>query len=419
MKKRLASLLLAAAMLLGLTACGSSQEPAADSPSPTPANTEEAQNTPEQNEPRVVTDMLGREVELPDEINTIATFKAIGVLNTLVETLGAGDKICNAMTAGFLGGSHDMQFVFAPQIADAPTLESNDGEILIEEVLKLDPDLCLVAWEAGVEELEDAGMCVVYVNWTNGDELKEAVTLMGEILGEEDVARQYCDFFDETVARAEEMTAGIADEDRRTALYGSAVSLRNPHKISEWWITEAGGISVTQDIHGEDAPESVEYTMEDLLAWNPDVMFLSGDEREELLADSNYATLTAVQNDELYRVPTVGHSWGNRSTEQPLVILWGMCKMYPDLYSEEELAQDIDDFYSTFFQVELTDEQIAHLAAAINDVKMFNVSLSADELKAIFACKPEAIVRSNNNRLVAFSDFRGDAAFDVDVRHLL
>ena len=50
----------------------------------------------------------------------------------------------------------------------------------------------------------------------------------------------------------------------------------------------------------------------------------------------------------------------------------------------------------------LTDEQIAYLAVAVNDVKMFNVSLSTDELKAIFACKPEAIVRSNNNRLVAF-----------------
>ena len=50
----------------------------------------------------------------------------------------------------------------------------------------------------------------------------------------------------------------------------------------------------------------------------------------------------------------------------------------------------------------MTDEQIAYLAAAVNDVKMFDVSLSADELKAIFACKPEAIVRSNNNRLVAF-----------------
>lgn len=54
------------------------------------------------------------------------------------------------------------------------------------------------------------------------------------------------------------------------------------------------------------------------------------------------------------------------------------------------------------FDSTLTEEQIAYLAAAVNDVKMFNVSLSADELKAIFACKPEAIVRSNNNRLVAF-----------------
>ena len=50
----------------------------------------------------------------------------------------------------------------------------------------------------------------------------------------------------------------------------------------------------------------------------------------------------------------------------------------------------------------LTDEQIAYLAMAVNDVKMFNVSLAADGLKAIFACKPQAIVRSNNNRLVAF-----------------
>jgi len=53
----------------------------------------------------------------------------------------------------------------------------------------------------------------------------------------------------------------------------------------------------------------------------------------------------------------------------------------------------------------LTDKQIAYLASAVNDVKMFNVSLSTDELKAIFACKPEAIVRSNNNRLVAFFFF--------------
>ncbi|WP_337756135.1 hypothetical protein [Alistipes sp.] len=50
----------------------------------------------------------------------------------------------------------------------------------------------------------------------------------------------------------------------------------------------------------------------------------------------------------------------------------------------------------------LTEPQVAFLAEAVNDVKMFNVSLTADDLAAILAGKPHAIVRSNNNRLVAF-----------------
>lgn len=54
------------------------------------------------------------------------------------------------------------------------------------------------------------------------------------------------------------------------------------------------------------------------------------------------------------------------------------------------------------FDSMLTDEQIAFLTVGINDVKMFNVPLTADDLTAIFAGKPHAIVRSNNNRLVAF-----------------
>ena len=54
------------------------------------------------------------------------------------------------------------------------------------------------------------------------------------------------------------------------------------------------------------------------------------------------------------------------------------------------------------FDTDMNDEQITFLAEGINDVKMFNVSLTPDDLTAIFAGKPHAIVRSNNNRLLAF-----------------
>lgn len=71
------------------------------------------------------------------------------------------------------------------------------------------------------------------------------------------------------------------------------------------------------------------------------------------------------------------------------------------LVNEESSPIPIAETENPFESV-LTDGQIAYLADCINDVKMFNTSVTAEELKAIFACKPQAILRSNNNRLIAF-----------------
>ncbi|MBP8089919.1 MAG: hypothetical protein WAR39_07155 [Prevotella sp.] len=61
------------------------------------------------------------------------------------------------------------------------------------------------------------------------------------------------------------------------------------------------------------------------------------------------------------------------------------------------IAETVNPFEST-----LTDGQIEYLVDCINEVKMFNTSVTPEELKAIFICKPKTILRSNNNRLIAF-----------------
>lgn len=71
------------------------------------------------------------------------------------------------------------------------------------------------------------------------------------------------------------------------------------------------------------------------------------------------------------------------------------------LVNEESSPIPIAETENPFESV-LTDGQIAYLTDCINDVKMFNTSVTPEELKAIFACKPKAILRSNNNRLIAF-----------------
>ncbi len=88
--------------------------------------------------------------------------------------------------------------------------------------------------------------------------MQECISLLGEAFGKQDIARDYLNYFNEKVALAESLAAGIAEAEKETVLYGSVTSYTQPHIIAEWWITEAGGISVTKESHGD--AESYVYT---------------------------------------------------------------------------------------------------------------------------------------------------------------
>ncbi|MDO4555800.1 MAG: ABC transporter substrate-binding protein [Lachnospiraceae bacterium] len=305
-----------------------------------------------------VTDMADRQVEIPENIESIATFGSIGVINAFVELMGCGDKICNDMSQNFTQTDKwAMQYVFAPQMEGAPVLESADGEIKMEDVISLNPDLCLVMSQDLIEPLESNGMTVVYFEWKETDDVKTAVTLMGEVLGKQDVASDYLAYFDETTKEAQSLTADLADDEKKTVLYGGVTQLTQPHVIAEWWIEAAGGISVTKDSWGED--QQCTYTQEDLLKWDPDVMIVTDKSMiEEIKADPLYSDLKAVKNDAIYAIPTVAHVWGNRTVEQPLTVFWTLNKLYPELVTDETLKEKISDFYEHYFKCQLTDDQI-------------------------------------------------------------
>lgn len=344
-----AGLALAVALIAG---CGSSSEAPA---SPDPAAQDGADV--DASGPRTVTDMAGREVTLPAEITSIGTFGSIGVLNAFVQLMGAGDKIVNEMSANFTQTDQwRMQYEFSPQIAGGPLFEEA-GEVVVETVLETSPDVAFTMTQATASVLENVGVPTVYLEWQDVEDVKDAVVLMGEVLGEEERAQEYLAYFDAQQAKAAELTADLAEEDRTTVLYGDPIQFRQPHVIAEWWITQGGGTSVT-DIERR-GDESFEYTMEDLLAWDPEVLILTRAQlRDEIAANSNYDNITAVREDAMHVIPTVAHVWGNRTVEQPLTVLWTTHQLYPELLPREDLAEEIRGFYSTFFGYEMSDDDI-------------------------------------------------------------
>lgn len=309
---------------------------------------------------RTVVDMAGRTVKVPAEINSIATFGAIGVLNAFVETMGEGSKICNEMSPSFTKkDTWKYQYVFAPQIKNCPVFEDASREVQMEKVLQAKPDLCLAMDKAVVEQLAAQGLSVLYICWDKPEDVKTCITLLGEALDKQDVAADYLSWFDKTIAKAGELTKNLKDENKKKVVYGSVSTLTQPHLIAEWWIPVAGGISVTND--GRTA-QSLTYTMEDLLKWNPDVMILSDKAiRKDVLADARLANMPAVKNQQIFAVPAVAHVWGHRTPEQPLTILWAINKLYPEMETTEALKQDISYFYSHFFKIDLTEDQIKEI----------------------------------------------------------
>ena len=174
-------------------------------------------------ETRTVTDMAGREVELPMEIERIGTLGSVGVLNAFVELMGAGSKIYNEMPGRFRSsGSWYMQYAFAPQLADGPLFESDNSEILLENIIEAEPDVCFTMTKDTASLLEEHGIACVYLEWKDVDDVKTAVTLMGEVLNLEDNAERYIEYFDEKMEQAEELTHDLSEEERVTVQIGRA-----------------------------------------------------------------------------------------------------------------------------------------------------------------------------------------------------
>lgn len=362
--KRTVSMTVAAALMASMliTGCGSNAqktETKVETQPETETVQESQAETTAAGETHVVTDMAGREVELPTEINSIATFGSIGVINAFVELMGSGDKICNDMTANFTKSDKwAMQYEFAPQIKGAPVLQNADGEIQMEDVLALNPDLCLVMQKNLIEPLESNGLNVIYFEWKQTDDVKTAVTLMGEVLGQQELAADYLTYFDDMTKEAEEKTASLSDDEKKNVLYGNVDKLTQPHVIAEWWMSEAGGNSVTKDSWTEDGSDCT-YTQEDVLKWNPDVMIMTDASSIDAVKENSlYSEINAVVNDQMYVIPTVAHVWGNRTVEQPLTVFWTMNKLYPELETTEDLTEKIQYFYSHFFKYEMSDDQI-------------------------------------------------------------
>lgn len=309
---------------------------------------------------KTVTDMAGRTVEIPANIEHVITLGSVPVLNSFIIALGKGDTISNNLPESFTKqGRWKYQYVFVPQLADEPPIQVTSNQPNIEQIIDLKPDVCFTMDKATVELFKDSGIPVIYLSWVDDTDVNGLMTLLGEVFGEEEQAAAYLQYFDETVTKVKTIADTIPDSERKKVLYLNYQSLSVPHKIADWWISTAGGISVSSEPR---STESLEVGPEIVNAWNPDVIIVaSQSDIDGLRNDERFAHVTAVKEGAIYNGPFGAHIWANRGIELPLMTIWTAKTIYPEKFSGIDLEQEMTDFYRQFFGYSLTSDQIAEI----------------------------------------------------------
>jgi iron complex transport system substrate-binding protein len=307
---------------------------------------------------RTITDMAGRAVTISAKVEKVATIGSVPVINSFIFAAGAGDRIINGLPDFARSPRWRYQTVFAPGMAGKPMMQSPDRAPEIEKLLEARPDVVFTMDRPVADQLAAHALPAVFLAWREPEDVKTAMALVADILGVPDAANRYAQYFDDAIARAAHATAA-AGATRPKVLYLAAATLQQPHLIVEWWIKAAGGISVTDDGRKTEART---VTMEQILAWNPDVLILNSPSDLNVIAkDHRFSAVKAVAEKRVYLTPVGAHVWANRTIENPLTVLWAAKLFQPGVFADLDIEREVQRFYESFFKTRLTGSQVSEI----------------------------------------------------------
>ena len=309
-----------------------------------------------------VVDQTGRIIDVPQPVERIVS--AYGIATYYVYALGAGDRIVNAWYVQIRGISQAPEGLhrIEPNLAEKLSF----GIPNLEEVVAKEPDLVLtnpVKHGTLAATLAELGIPAIQYTAETPKAIKEAMLLTGTALGPETTARAeaFADTCDRVLDQIRTQTDAIPSDQRLRVYFCGSDPLRaaSGDMYQSLMIEAAGGISVSQGLIGY----WNNVNLEQVLVWEPDVIVITtygGLEPEGILNDPDWQAIPAVKNERVYKIPGLAAAWDTPVPDSILGILWLAERLYPEEVSFD-LEEEVRNFYGTFYDCQLSDEEIARL----------------------------------------------------------
>lgn len=353
----------AAALCLGImglvSGCSSSNE--ASSASSSAAT---------QNETRTFTDSLGREVELPAQIDRIAP--SGHTANQVLLTMAPEKMVSLSQDLT----EDQLKYINLPNYADLPITGAafgSKGDINKEAVAAADPQVIIDTGEVkdGLEEdmdtlQEQLGIPVVFIE-TKLEDYGAAYEMLGELLGMPERGKELSDYCAAAYKEVTDVMATIPDSERVNLGYflGDA-GLNTIAKTSyQGQVIDlcANNVAVLEKATG--SGQGQEVSLEQIALWNPDLIIFAPDSIYDTVADDPaWDGIAAIDNGNFYETPASPYNWLNNppTVNQVMGMQWLPRLLYPDKF-DTSIADVTKSYYKMFYGYDMSDQEVADMTA--------------------------------------------------------
>ncbi|MBN1109686.1 MAG: iron ABC transporter substrate-binding protein [Methanomassiliicoccales archaeon] len=333
-----------------------------------------------------VTDMWGRNVTVPNEVERIvcvnaAALRFICYMNGADRVVGVEEHE-HGSTASDLGGR--TYRIAHPEFSDLPIIgpiHGGDHEL----IAAVNPEVIFkcASQASDCDDLQNAlGVPVVGLTYNVDlanmyDLFKQQLRLIGEVLDEENRAEELIDSVEDIMGDLNERTAGISDEDKLTAYVGG-VSYSGYHGI-DWTcavyppfdLTDANNVITLEMTMNKSVGQ---ISIEMLPQLDPEVIFIDWGGLALCVEDydkfkSALDTVTAFETDQIYGV--LQYNWYATNWDSLLADCYYVGKiLYPDAFADVDPEEKADEIFQTWVGVAIYDDVVANCGGGFQQVSL-------------------------------------------------
>ncbi|MDI9597512.1 MAG: ABC transporter substrate-binding protein [Atribacterota bacterium] len=317
-----------------------------------------------------ITDILGREVSVPADINRIL---AVGSSLREIVLFGVTDKIVGIEyreksetdEKGAPQGS-DLPYMLAfPQLYDLPVVNVGVGGSGFnhELIIGLDPDIIFIG-ASGAEKVNDLSnktnipVIALYtdpIGTAQQDKLfYDSLKIIGATLGKIEQAEEIIEIIEGYYQDLWGRTENISEDEKKNAYIGGRAFFGS-HGITgtdpQWPPFNLVNVkNVASEL--SDLSSGVSIDREALIGWNPDVIFFSPVSLpiiESELTSTPFNSLKAVQDKKVYSI--LPYCWYAYNKENAIADAYFVGKiLYPEAFDDIDIDEKSIEIYKKFYK---------------------------------------------------------------------